>query len=122
MGVAVPRAPVVTRSPEPPQKFGHGPLFVGQLLSRHQVSQNNQGEPPPPLNNCGLAYEKNFIQSFLLMYFCFPESFSAVRKDIFRKSKSMIFYNKQFSNLTRSLCYNGAPFILNLYDIPKFLK
>ena len=46
MGVAVPRAPVVTRSPEPPQKFGHGPLFVGQLLSRNQVSQNNQGEPP----------------------------------------------------------------------------
>ena len=24
MGVAVPRAPVGTRSPEPPQKFGHG--------------------------------------------------------------------------------------------------
>ena len=22
--------------------------FVGQLLSRNQVSQNNQGEPPPP--------------------------------------------------------------------------
>ena len=43
--------------PEPPQKFGHGPLYVGQLLSRNQVSQNNQGEPlppppppPPPLN------------------------------------------------------------------------
>ena len=25
MGVAVPRAPVGIRSPEPPQKFGHGP-------------------------------------------------------------------------------------------------
>ena len=44
MGVAVPRASVGTRSPEPPQKFGHGPLFVGQLLSRNQVSQKNQGE------------------------------------------------------------------------------
>ena len=48
MGVAVPRAPMVTQSSEPPQKFGHGPKFVGQLLSRNQVSQNNQGEPPPP--------------------------------------------------------------------------
>ena len=39
MGVAIPRAPVGTRSPGPPQKFGHRPLFVGQLLSRKQVSQ-----------------------------------------------------------------------------------
>ena len=48
MGVAVPRAPVGTRSPEPPQKFGHGPLFVGQLLSRNQVSQKIRVKPPPP--------------------------------------------------------------------------
>ena len=48
MGVAVPRAPVVTRSPEPPQKFGHGPKFVGQLLSRNQVSQNKSGDPSCP--------------------------------------------------------------------------
>ena len=57
MGVAVPRAPVGTRSPEPPQKF------VGQLLSRIQVSQNNQGEPPPPLNGqwfgCGGSVVNN---------------------------------------------------------------
>ena len=47
MGVAVPRAPVGTRSPKPPQKFGHGPLFVGQLLSRNQVPQKNRVNPPP---------------------------------------------------------------------------
>ena len=38
MGVAVLRAPVGTRSPKLPQKFGHGPKFVGQLLSRNQVT------------------------------------------------------------------------------------
>ena len=59
MGVAVPRAPVVSRSPEPPQKFGHGPLFVGQLLSRNQVSQNNQGEPPLKI----LWADENYIVS-----------------------------------------------------------
>ena len=47
MGVAVPREPVGTRSPVPLQKFGHGLLFVGQLLSRNRVSQTNQGEPRP---------------------------------------------------------------------------
>ena len=46
MGVAVPRASVGTRSPGPPQKFGHRPLFVDQLLSPNQISQKNQGEPP----------------------------------------------------------------------------
>ena len=43
MGVAVPLAPVGTRSPELPQKFGHGPWFVGQLLFRNQVSQKKLG-------------------------------------------------------------------------------
>ena len=46
MSVAGPRAAVGTRSPEPPQKFGHGPFFIGQLLSENQVSQKNQVEPP----------------------------------------------------------------------------
>ena len=41
MGVAAPRAPIGGWGPGPPQKFG-------QLLSRNQVSQKNQGEPPPP--------------------------------------------------------------------------
>ena len=45
MGVAIPRAPVSIRSPEPPQKFGHRPQYVGQLLSPNQISQKNQGEP-----------------------------------------------------------------------------
>ena len=49
MGVAVPLAPVVTRSPEPPQKFGHGPSFVGQLRSRNQVEPPPPPPPPPPL-------------------------------------------------------------------------
>ena len=46
MGVAAPRAPIGGWGPGPPQKFGHRSLFVGQLLSRNQVSQKNQGEPP----------------------------------------------------------------------------
>ena len=50
MGVAAPRAPFGGRGPGPPQKFGHRSKFVSQLLSRNQVSQKNQGEPPPPLN------------------------------------------------------------------------
>ena len=45
----VPRAPVGTRSPETPQNFGHGPRFVGQLLSRNKVSQKMMVTPPPPL-------------------------------------------------------------------------
>ena len=53
MGVAVPRAPVGTQSREPPQKFGHGPLFVGQLLSRNQVSQKNHDIFNLVLASCG---------------------------------------------------------------------
>ena len=60
MGVAVPRAPVVNRSPEPPQKFGNGPYFVGQMLSRNQVLQNNQGQPPPPPLNSVSIYSVLF--------------------------------------------------------------
>ena len=45
MSVAVPQAPVGTRSPEAPQKFGHGPYFVGQLLSRNQVLQKIRVNP-----------------------------------------------------------------------------
>ena len=39
---------VAARSPQPPQKFGHRPSFIGQLLSRNQVLHKNHGEPPPP--------------------------------------------------------------------------
>ena len=46
--MAVPRTPVGTRGPEPPQKFHYGPKFVGQMLSRNQVSQQNRVNPPPP--------------------------------------------------------------------------
>ena len=39
--------------PEPPQKFGYGPKFVGQLLSRNQVScKTNQGEYKRHQNKC----------------------------------------------------------------------
>ena len=48
IGVAVPRALVGGWGPGPPQNFGHGSKFVGKLLSRAQVSQNNQAGPPPP--------------------------------------------------------------------------
>ena len=41
LGVAAPRAPVGGRGPRPAQKFGPGPYFVGQLLTRNQVSQKN---------------------------------------------------------------------------------
>ena len=47
MGVAVPRALVVTRSPEPPQKFVTGP----SLLVNYYLEIKFQGEPPPPLSN-----------------------------------------------------------------------
>ena len=39
MSVTALLAPVGTSSSGPPQKFGHGPSSVGQLLSRNQVSQ-----------------------------------------------------------------------------------
>ena len=42
MGVAAPQEPFGGWGPEPPQKFGHWSLFVGQLLSRNQVSQKNK--------------------------------------------------------------------------------
>ena len=58
MGVAVPRAPVVTRSPEPPQKFGHGPSLLV-----NQVSQNNQGEPPP-LNQIFFVFKSNILYEY----------------------------------------------------------
>ena len=48
MGVAAPRAPFGGWDPGPPQKFGHWSYFVGQLLSRNQVSQKNTHWPPPP--------------------------------------------------------------------------
>ena len=48
MGVAAPRAPFGGWGPGPPQKFGHWSKFVGQLLSRNQVSQKNTHCPPPP--------------------------------------------------------------------------
>ena len=38
MGVAVPRALVGSWGPGSPQKFGNWSKFVGQLLSRKQVS------------------------------------------------------------------------------------
>ena len=45
----------------PPQKFGHGSKFTGQLLSRKQVSQINQAEPPPPpLRERGWGFNLNF--------------------------------------------------------------
>ena len=34
LGVAAPRARVGGRGPQPAQKFGPGPHFVGQLLSQ----------------------------------------------------------------------------------------
>ena len=60
MGVAVPRALISGWGPGRPQKFGHGPLFVGQLLSRKQVSQKIQAAPPPPPSNV------NFYENKLL--------------------------------------------------------
>ena len=34
--------PCPDQGPGPYQKFGHGPLFFGQLLSPNQAVQNNQ--------------------------------------------------------------------------------
>ena len=43
MGVAAPQTQMGGLGPRPPQKFGHRPYFAKQqLLSRKQVSQNNQ--------------------------------------------------------------------------------
>ena len=33
MGVAAQRAPVGAQTSRPPQKFGHGPYFIGKQLS-----------------------------------------------------------------------------------------
>ena len=65
MGVAVPRAPVDTRSPKLPQKFGYGPWVVRQLLSRNQVSQNKQAAPlhRPPSKNFGIWQPNVFCHS-----------------------------------------------------------
>ena len=54
MGVVVAQAPVGTRSPEPPQNFGHGPgpcLLVNCYLEI-KFHKKNQGKPPLalPLN------------------------------------------------------------------------
>ena len=46
MDMAAPRELLGGRGPGPPQKFGNMSYFVGQLLSRKQVSQTIWGEPP----------------------------------------------------------------------------
>ena len=45
MGVDATQVLVCARRPRPPQKFGQGPLFLAQLLSRNHVLHKNQGEP-----------------------------------------------------------------------------
>ena len=43
MGVAAPQVPAGARSLQALQKSCHGPLFIGQLLSRNQVLHNKSG-------------------------------------------------------------------------------
>ena len=78
MGVVVPQASVGTgRSPEPPQKFGHGDLFVGQLLSRNQVTQKIRAIPPPPLNRVILHTPRGPVnRGFTLLHFDLYDDYS----------------------------------------------
>ena len=45
-----------------------GPSFFGQLLSRNQVSQNNQGEPPPPPPPPPPLKEVHIIKNYIETY------------------------------------------------------